>query len=257
VITAGLPCSILNITHHLGNYIMNRQLFQDEIVNKLLDGNAWVHDDKNGILCKAPTNPWIVFTAGVMGAGKTYVIQQLASNNRFPLESYINVDPDIIREQFPEYYLYDPTHAAERTQKEAGYIEDIAIRAALDRGYNVLVDGSLRNGEFYNEYFLDLKKRYEKLHIAILYVTAPRDVIIDRVKKRFIKTGRAVPESTLEEAMQQVPVAIETLAPLVDYFCEIDNSQDFGDITLITAGVTWESFQRNWLQTCPPNEATK
>ena len=57
--------------------------------------------------------------------------------------------------------------------------------------------------------------------------------------------------------MQQVPVAIETLAPLVDYFCEIDNSQDFGDITLITAGVTWESFQRNWLQTCPPNEATK
>ena len=45
---------------------MNRQLFQDEIVNKLLDGNAWVHDEKNGILCKAPMDPWIVFTAGVM-----------------------------------------------------------------------------------------------------------------------------------------------------------------------------------------------
>ena len=45
---------------------MNRQLFQDEIVNKLLDGNAWVHDEKYGILCKAPTDPWIVFTAGVM-----------------------------------------------------------------------------------------------------------------------------------------------------------------------------------------------
>ena len=82
--------------------------------------------------------------------------------------------------------MYDPTHAAERTQKEAGYIEDIAIRAALDRGYNVLVDGSLRNGEFYYEYFRDLKKRYEKLRIAILYVTAPRDVIIDRVKVSFI-----------------------------------------------------------------------
>ena len=57
--------------------------------------------------------------------------------------------------------------------------------------------------------------------------------------------------------MQQVPTAIETLAPLTDYFCEIVNSQDFGDVTLITAGVTWESFQRNWLQTCPPNETTK
>ena len=78
--------------------------------------------------------------------------------------------------------MYDPTHAGERTQKEARYIEYIAIRAALDRGYNVLVDGSLREREFYEEYFRDLKKRYEKLRIAILYVTAPRDVIIDRVK---------------------------------------------------------------------------
>ena len=45
---------------------MNRQLFQDEIINKLLDNDGWVHDIKHGISCKTPTDPWIVFTAGVM-----------------------------------------------------------------------------------------------------------------------------------------------------------------------------------------------
>ena len=70
-------------------------------------------------------------------------------------------------------------------------------------------------------------------------------------KKRAIKTGRVVPETTLDEAIQQVPVSVEKLAPLADYFCEIDNSQDSGEITLKTPGVTWELFQINWLQTCP------
>ena len=70
-------------------------------------------------------------------------------------------------------------------------------------------------------------------------------------KKRAIQTGRVVPETTLDEAIQQVPISVEKLAPLADYFCEIDNSQDSGEITLKTPGVTWESFQINWLQTCP------
>lgn len=49
----------------LGNYTKSRQLFQDKIITKLLD-DAWVHDTKNGISCKTPTDPWIVFTAGAM-----------------------------------------------------------------------------------------------------------------------------------------------------------------------------------------------
>lgn len=71
--------------------------------------------------------------------------------------------------------MYDHAQAEERTHREAGYVKEIAIRTALDRGYNVLADGTLRNGKYYEEYFLDLKKRYTNLRIAILYVTAPRD----------------------------------------------------------------------------------
>lgn len=77
-------------------------------------------------------------------------------------------------------------------------------------------------------------------------------------QKRAIKTGREVPEETLDEAIGQVPVSVNKLSPLVDYFCEIDNSQDSGDITIKTPGITWESFKMNWMQTCPwPNANEK
>ena len=52
----------MNLT---GNYSKHRQQFQDKIVEKLLDG-VKIHDTMNGRVCKTPTHPWIVFTAGVM-----------------------------------------------------------------------------------------------------------------------------------------------------------------------------------------------
>ncbi|KAL3776817.1 hypothetical protein ACHAWO_002983 [Cyclotella atomus] len=242
----------LDYSYH-GNYIKSRQLFQDKIITKLLDG-ALVQDTENGVVCRTPTEPWIVFTAGAMGAGKSHTMHQLESQNYFPLQSYVSVDPDEIRQQFPEFHLYatlSRAQAGERTHKEAGYVTEITTRIALDKGYNVLVDGSLRDWKWYADYFDQLKKTYKKLRIAILYVSAPREVIFERAKKRAIATGRVVPEQTLDAAMKQVPISVNKLAPLVDYFCEIDNSKDSGELTLKTPGVTWESFQTNWMQTCP------
>lgn len=104
--------SSLDYTYH-GNYIKSRQFFQDRIVEKLLDGT--VIEDSNGRgFCKTPNEPWIVFTAGVMGAGKSHTIKQLASRGLFPLQSYVVIDPDEIRQHFPEYALYamkSPEHA--------------------------------------------------------------------------------------------------------------------------------------------------
>ena len=50
---------------YLGNYSKSRQEFQDTIIEKFLDGTV-IHDNTNGLVCKTPTEPWIVFTAGVM-----------------------------------------------------------------------------------------------------------------------------------------------------------------------------------------------
>ena len=112
-------------------------------------------------------------------------MHRLASQNYFPLPSFVSVDPDEIRQQFPEFHLsatLSRAEAGERTHKEAGYVTEITARVALDKGYNVLIDGSLRDWEWYAEYFKKLKKNYKKLRIAIIYVSAPRDVIFKRAK---------------------------------------------------------------------------
>lgn len=91
------------------------------------------------------------------------------------------------------YATLSRAQAGERTHKEAGYVTEIATRIALDKGYNVLVDGSLRDWEWYADYFNQLKKTYKKLRIAILYVSAPREVIFERAKVRvFIRVDHSL-----------------------------------------------------------------
>mmetsp|Transcript_34978 Transcript_34978/g.62974 ORF Transcript_34978/g.62974 Transcript_34978/m.62974 type:complete len:434 (-) Transcript_34978:192-1493(-) len=244
--------SSLDYNYH-GNYSKSRQEFQDKILEKLLGGTTF-QDSTNGRVCKTPTEPWIVFTAGVMGSGKSHTMKQLASKGLFPLESYIVGDPDEIRSHFPEYHLYSnlsPKRAGELTHKEAGYLTEILTEAAMQRGHNVLVDGSLWDADWYQEYFKLLRKKYKKLRIAILHITAPREAVFERAAKRAEDTGRVVPLETLEMSLKQVPISVKKLAPMADFFCELDNSPTLGEVTMKTEGITWESFRDNWAQACP------
>ena len=247
----------LDRSYH-GNYSRERQELHDKIVHKMLDG-VTVTDNQNGSSCKTPTEPWIVFTAGVMGAGKSHTMKELSTKGLFPLEAYVVVDPDEIRSHFPEYHLYaqsNPERAGELTNREAGYVTEIVTAAALRCGHNVLVDGSLRDYEWYKQFFVGLRKDYVALRIAILHITAPREVVFERAEKRARTTGRVVPIESLEKSLKQVPISVKKLAPLADFFCELDNSYDFAssggnEVRMITEGITWDTFRENWAQTCP------
>ena len=85
-----------------------------------------------------------------------------------------------------------------------------------------------------------------------------------------------VPIETLEHSLEQVPISVKKLAPLVrtyinyvlylrkiftlvscilfiltlaqaDFFCELDNS--VGEVVI--KHPTWDEFRDNWSQTCP------
>jgi hypothetical protein len=62
-------------------------------------------------------------------------------------------------------------------------------------------------------------------------------------------TGRVVPRELLERTLEVVPKSVARLAPMVDFCVEIDNSGS-GDVSLVTEGMTWESFRHRWDQTC-------
>ena len=151
---------------------------------------------------------------------------------------------------------------------------------ALRRGMNVLVDGSLRDSAWYKTYFSQLREDFPTLKLAIVHVSAPRDAIFKRAavslrslrrvwslfaelptvdselffffplkQDRAVATGRIVPKETLLMAIDQVPRSVNILKTLVDYFVELNNPPH-RDIELTTEGQDWDSFQKQWRQTC-------
>lgn len=57
----------LDYTFH-SNYVKERQLFQDDIIIQTLEDP--IITDLHGNTCARPEYPWLVFTAGAMGAGE-------------------------------------------------------------------------------------------------------------------------------------------------------------------------------------------
>merc|ERR1712238_94575 len=130
----------------------------------------------------------------------------------------------------------DAEMAGERTRKEAGLIAELLTQIALRDGRNVLVDGSLKDSDWYKDYFLGLREEYGEigLRIGILHITAPKEAIFDRARERSKITNRVVPQHILEHAIEKVPRSVKILAPLADFVAELNNAPSANDIELVT-----------------------
>lgn len=179
----------LDYEYH-SHYCSSRQLLQDSIIEGLLFADNISADN-------ASCDQWIIFSAGVMGAGKTHTINALISNEKESFLSeircpFVTVDQDEIRRMLPEFRIYvdkDPERAGVNTRKEAGMLAEILTEAALERGHNVLVDGTLKDAEWYMSYFRNLRFAYPWLKLGIIHVTAPVKDIHERVKVSKVKIG--------------------------------------------------------------------
>ena len=150
----------------------------------------------------------ITFMAGAMASGKTFTRNWLNEKGRFPLNTFVKIDTDVVRQRLPEWTLYSrqfPELAGKLTQQEAGFICEIATMACLQAGKNILVDGSLRDTAWYAKYFDFIRSEYPQFEISIFHVTA------QRARDRAMSTGRVVPMALLEEALEQVPRSLQIL----------------------------------------------
>ena len=62
-----------------------------------------------------------------------------------------------------------------------------------------------------------------------------------RAAKRALTTGRVVPESVLDAAMERVPTSVDILSTKVDYKVVFDNTGDVPRIKSIAAGSRLEA----------------
>jgi glutaredoxin/predicted ABC-type ATPase len=197
-----------------GMYKVDRQRLQDSIVyDVIMEGLA-------------RASPWIVFSAGAMGAGKSHVVRWMSNQGYFPLPDIVKVDADSMRTYLPEWKSYidaDRWTAGELTRREAGMCVEIATDAAMHHRKNIWVDGSFRDSSWFEGVFTRIKQQFPHYRIAILYVAAGEEVIMERVHSRGSRTGRFVPEAEILDSFERVPRSVEHLRSMADFVAYIDN----------------------------------
>ncbi|CAK0879498.1 unnamed protein product, partial [Prorocentrum cordatum] len=238
---------LLDYAYH-ATYKSYRVQVQDDIIEKLCT-------DQN---CQSDLLPWVVFTAGAMGAGKGYVVRWLDKMGYLPLKDFVVVDPDQIRQMLPEwerYVKHDPASAGAKTQKEAGHIAEILGYKALRHRYRVIFDGSLRDAKWYMRFFEKIREQFPGIRIMILHILSDKDEVIRRAEQRGKTTGRVVPTETLLASMEEVPESVRALAPYCDFCCRVLNREGQqpqlmrepdAPLPPRTVDVNWDTIKSLW-----------
>lgn len=241
--------ALIDYTWHV-HYTPERQLLQDSIVRSILDE------------CNAVpvTNPWVVFTAGAMGAGKSHVVRFLVRERLLPFECYLPVDPDAIKYMLPEmqgYLARDPRTAGARTHMESAYVQELVQHVGFVRGLPLIIDGSLRNYEFYRDVvFPRIRLLFPRYRIAIMHVHADPADVVRRAAQRASVTGRSVPRDLLVSTLKQVPKSVELLAPLVDLVVRVFSGDEMVlDYNSLVPGADWRTFAAAWSAVVARGEA--
>ena len=82
----------IDYSHH-SRYVESRKNTQNQILWRLL-GNRESQKKRDG--------PWLIFTAGSMGAGKSHTMQWMATHKIMPLHRFVHIDTDEVRSMLPE-----------------------------------------------------------------------------------------------------------------------------------------------------------
>lgn len=234
--------------HH--KLALKRQHLQDTILQRVVNSASKLPNEKR---------PWIVFTAGAMGVGKGYVISNLHTAGLFPLGSFLKVDPDMLKQELPEmpgYLRQDKESAATKLHRESTQMADILFEYALLNEIPLLVDGSLRDVDYYQTLFDRIREKHPQYRIAIIHVIADGALIHQRAKEREKLTGRAVPKDLLNASIEQVPRSVEILSKKVDALHVISNNEgspvklESAEIrngnALAHAPTSWIEFAKSW-----------
>jgi adenylylsulfate kinase-like enzyme len=210
--------SKLDYSYHK-NPVLDRQRFQDVVLSRVLDADesssqAASSTSPSSTTTATKDRPFIVFTSGPMGVGKSYVMSQLHKRKLFPFQNFVKIDPDMLKSELPEmagYLQYDSESAATKLHRESTQMSDVLFEHSLSSNRNILVDGSLRDVDWYTQLFHRLRHEFPQYTLVIMYVSASTETIKKRARVRAMVSGRAVPEDLLQQSIDQVPKSVEHL----------------------------------------------
>lgn len=214
--------ALTDVGYH-GIYTEERQRFQDAMVSSVVGEGPGRRE------------PLLVFTAGAMGVGKSFVIRWMKEQGVLPSDEFVVIDPDCIAQRLPEYRGYfarAPSTAALQTRLEAGLITELSLVTALQLRQNLIVDSSLRHGGWYARLLERLRLVMPEVRIMLMYVHAPEETIHQRAEERG-RGGRMVSNDEVRDSLYKMPDAVGKLLPHVDMFVQVANNGHVPRVTSI------------------------
>jgi hypothetical protein len=208
-----------------GKYSEERTEFQDRLILSQIARSK-------GLSRKAPV---LLFTAGAMGVGKSFVLNWMKDRGMLPLDEFAVIDPDGMAQHLPEWrghFERDPGTASLMTRLEAGLLTELSLVTALQQRKNILVDSSLRHGQWYARLLQRLREELPDVCVVLIYVHTSEDRIFDRARERGT-AGRAVSRSEVHDSLQKMPRAIGRLLPHVDFFTQVANDSEGPRVTSV------------------------
>lgn len=220
----------IDLAYH-GRYVRSREILHHALVHAL------VHDSSIRSSSTVQRRH-VIFTAGAIGAGKSFTSRWLAEQGLLPsLLEAVYVDPDVIARSLPEWSEYQSQAGRNESLsghamclREAGLVAEIALWAALDANLSLCVDSSMQNGEWHRNLFSYIRRHFPQHKLLLLHTDVgdaqgvASEVLYRRAQTRAERTGRHVPKATITASAQLVPCSVALLCDLLDVYVRIINN---------------------------------
>lgn len=178
------------------------------IVQKLAKGGRLSEEEKQQVRAAADADrggdpPDVLFTAGGPASGKTTTLEE---NPDFKPSNAVEVDPDQLKEQLPEYAELRAArdhYAASAVHPESGDLAARLAHEAQDLRLNTVIDGTGDSdpGQFVKQ----LQRKHDSGYdVRVLYANTPTREAIQRAVARAEETGRYVPVPAVREQHTKV-----------------------------------------------------
>ena len=176
--------------------------------------------------------PLAIVMAGGPGTGKGTVKQAFINRGAFNPDEFVDLDPDIIKKNIPEYKMLQEvgdSRAAHNVHAEGNEITEKIFKNITAEGnkHNIILDKTISDLEDL-KYLQALKDTgYE---VAVIGVYEPVEESLIRVMERGlktnkagIKTGRTVPGSVAKNKGLDVSAQFAQISEIADHFVLVDN----------------------------------
>lgn len=165
--------------------------------------------------------PVAVLLMGIPASGKSGIRKSLIGDG----EDFVVVDPDEIKEDLPEYQKaidQRARNASSIVHEESSSIASRLKRETVKSGRSIVIDGTGRAVESYEESLRHLKKNGYDVHLLMAHCDT--ETAVKRAEERGKATGRWLDPSFIRGLNPTVPRNFRRLARQVDNFALYDTN---------------------------------